>query len=57
MARRAVKERRSFFLLTLIPLFGALAYLCIRPTFTRNRLIAEVCLQVFETIIPRCLLP
>lgn len=31
MARRGLKDRRIFWAVTLIPLFGALIYLCLRP--------------------------
>jgi hypothetical protein len=36
MARRGLKDARLFWAVTLIPLFGPLAYLCFRPSLPEN---------------------
>lgn len=45
MERRGWKKRRLFWLFALVPLFGPLIYLCLRPPLKQEALLAAVNLQ------------
>ncbi len=36
MARRGIKDVRIFWIVALLPLFGSLLYLCLRPSLTET---------------------